>query len=85
MFLLIFIIWLLGLILTNFNIYIDFIEHSSGDTIEDYVKFAKDESCEGLLFFSLVPFVGLLTALISFVDVWPRKLFNKIKHIKIRR
>lgn len=85
MILFIFIIWLLGLILTNFNIYIHFIDHSSGDTIEDYVNFVCYEDLEMLLFFSMFPIAGLLTALISFFIVWPLKLFNKIKHVKIRR
>jgi hypothetical protein len=84
MILFIFIIWLWGLILTNFNIYIHFIDQSSGDTIEDYVKFVCDEDLEMLLFFSMFPIGGLLTALISFFIVWPLKLFNKIKHVKIR-
>ena len=85
MFLFIFIIWLFGLILTHFNIYVYFIDHSSGDTIEDYFQFACSEDLEMLVFFSFLPIGGIITALMSFFIVWPIKLFNKIKHIKIRR
>ena len=85
MFWIIFLIWLIGLIITNINLYLDFIDHSTGITIEDLCVYIYEHDYETLVFFSLFPIGGLITALITFFLVWPSKVYVKIKHIKIRR
>lgn len=85
MFWIILLIWLIGLIITYINLWFYFIDNSTGVTIEDYVKFMCNKDLEMLIFFSMFPITGLLITLISFFIVWSMKLFNKIKHIKIRR